>query len=82
MKIVVLEDDHNSTWTSDSAAFLRNMLAKMVWKEGVGIGNSWHGMTTNLKAYLNSNTLGVGATTNLHSDSDWSKTNDNFNGIL
>ena len=39
-------------------------------------------MTTNLRAYHRSNNLGMGATTNLHIDSGWSKTNKNFGGVI
>ena len=42
----------------------------MCWKNVDGLGKYKQGMTTNLRAYRHSDKLGVGATTDLHGDSD------------
>ena len=39
-------------------------------------------MTTNVRVCPHSDNLEVGDTTNLHGDSGWLKTNDNFGGAL
>ena len=80
--IVSVENDRNSAWASDSTAFGRKILSNMGWKEGYGIGKFWHGITTNLRSYCRPGNLSVGATTDLHQDSVWSKTNKNFGSIL
>ena len=54
----------------------------MVWKEGGGLTNSRQGITTNLQAYFCSNFLSMGDNTNLHGHSGWSKTKENFDGVL
>ena len=41
---------------------------EMGWKNGNRIGKYRQGTTTNLRAYLRSNKLGVGTTTDLHGD--------------
>ena len=82
MMIVAAEDDCNYSWVSNSTAFGFKMLAKIGWNEGGGLVNSQQGMTTNLQAYSNSDNLGVGATTDLHSDLGESKTNENFGSVL
>ena len=51
MMIVSAKDDCNSAWVYDSTSFVRNILAKIVWKEGDGIGKSWQGMNKNPWAY-------------------------------
>ena len=58
------------------------MLTKMECKEGGDLENSRQGMTTNLQAYLCSHNLGVGSITDLHGNSGWSETNNNFGGVL
>ena len=55
---------------------------QMGWKYSDGIDKFIQGTTTNLRAYRCSNKLGLGETTDLHGDSIWSKTNNNFGGVL
>ena len=80
--IVATEDDFNSAWAYDPTAFGRKMLTNMGWKEGDGLKNYLQGMTNNLIAYYRSDNLGMGATTDLHSDSGWSKMNKIFGGVF
>ena len=44
---------------------------EMGWKNSDGLGKYQQGTTTNLRAYRRSDTLGVGATEDLHRDSGY-----------
>ena len=68
MTIIATEDNHNSSWSSDSTTIRNKIMSRIGWKEGGGIRNTWQVMTTNLRAYSHYYNVGVGATTDLHSD--------------
>ena len=82
IRVVSTEYYCNSAWASNSTAFGLKTLNNMGWKEAGSHGNPQHGMTTNLRPYCLSNNVGVGVTINLHGNPGWSKTNDNFGGVL
>ena len=69
--ILAAEYNGKSSWGSDSTAFERKIMEKMVWKEGGGLGNYWQGTTNNLIAYCLSGDLCMVDTTDLHSNLGW-----------
>ena len=58
------------------------MLTKMGWKEGIGVGNSLQGITTNLRVYCCYGYFIMGATADLHGNLGWSKMNMNSGGVF
>lgn len=54
----------------------------MGWKEGKGLGKNHQGTNSNLRAVRREEGLGIGAKTDLFGEDGFSKTSQNFHGVL
>ena len=75
-------DTRNEAWAKDKSSFGHRMLAKMGWEEGKGLGKNKQGTVNNLRAVRRAESLGIGATTDLHGDEGFHVTKNNFLGVL
>ena len=75
-------DTRNEAWAKDKSSFGHRMLAKMGWEEGKGLGKNKQGTVNNLRAVKRAESLGIGATTDLHGDEGFHVTKNNFLGVL
>ncbi len=82
MTIISGPDKRNQQWASDKTSFGQRMLKKMGWTEGKGLGKNEEGTSTNLRAVKREENLGIGAKTDLFGDDGFSKTSNNFHGVL
>jgi len=82
MTIVSGPDTRNAEWAKDKSAFGQRMLMKMGWSEGKGLGKNQQGTNTNLRAIRREEGLGIGAKTDTFGDEGFSRTSQNFHGVL
>uniref|UniRef100_A0A7S2WGB8 PinX1-related protein 1 n=1 Tax=Eucampia antarctica TaxID=49252 RepID=A0A7S2WGB8_9STRA len=82
MSIKADVDTRNEKWAKDKSAFGQRMLAKMGWEEGKGLGKNKQGTVNNIRAVRRSESLGIGASTDLHGEEGFNSTKNNFLGVL
>ena len=82
MTIVSGPDKRNEAWANDKSAFGQRMLMKMGWSEGKGLGKNKQGTSSHLRAIRREEGLGIGAKTDTFGDDGFSKTSQNFHGVL
>ncbi|XP_066925315.1 PIN2/TERF1-interacting telomerase inhibitor 1-like [Clytia hemisphaerica] len=74
------EDPRNTRWSSDKSKFGYQMLTKMGWSEGLGLGSTLQGHTSHVKIKKKKNGHGIGMKTS--HDDDWIAHQDSFNALL
>ena len=65
-----------------SSNFGYQMLMKMGWKEGGGLGKNEDGIATHVKVDKRTDNLGIGATIDLVGSEGWSATRSSFGDLL
>ncbi|XP_032234194.1 PIN2/TERF1-interacting telomerase inhibitor 1 isoform X2 [Nematostella vectensis] len=73
-------DPRNTSWSNDTSRFGYQMLEKMGWRSGKGLGAKGHGGTTHVKVSKKNNSLGLGA--NKYHEDNWLAHQDEFNELL
>lgn len=74
------DDPRNTRWASDKSKFGYQMLTKMGWSEGAGLGQTLQGQTSHIKIKKKRNGHGIGMKTS--HDDDWIAHQDSFNALL
>jgi len=75
-------DPNNTQWRNDTSAFGFQMLLKMGWKEGNGLGRNQQGDPTVLKTLKQFDTTGLGVEKNKPSANNWLETKASFDELL
>lgn len=74
------DDPRNTRWASDKSKFGYQMLEKMGWSEGSGLGQTLQGATSHVKIKKKKNGHGIGMKSS--HDDDWIAHQDSFNALL
>lgn len=74
------DDPRNTRWATDKSKFGYQMLTKMGWEEGSGLGQTLQGTTSHIKIRKKKNAHGIGMKTS--HDDDWIAHQDSFNALL
>merc|ERR1711977_39738 len=74
------QDPRNTNWSNDKTKFGYQMLTKMGWSEGSGLGADLSGNTSHIKVNKIGSNAGVGLKKS-HED-DWIAHQDDFNSLL
>jgi len=73
-------DPRNTTWSNDKSKFGYQLMTKMGWSEGKGLGANLSGETKHIAARKKKGQHGVGATAG--TDDNWIAHQDDFNALL
>jgi len=73
-------DPRNTNWSNDKTKFGYQMLTKMGWNEGGGLGANLTGTTSHVKVNKRGSNAGVGLKES--HDDDWIAHQDDFNNLL
>jgi len=74
------EDPRNTRWANDTSKFGYQMLTKMGWSEGKGLGHKENGALSHIKVKSRKSNAGVGMKKS--HDDDWISHQDDFNALL
>lgn len=74
------QDPRNTNWSNDKTKFGYQMLTKMGWSEGNGLGQNLSGNTEHVRVKKRGTNLGIGVKKS--HDDDWIAHNDDFNALL
>eukprot|EP00794_Sanderia_malayensis_P016726 gene16726-18420_t len=74
------QDPRNTQWSKDKSKFGYQLMSKMGWSEGKGLGANEDGEVSHVKVKNRRENLGLGSTTN-HSE-NWLAHQDDFNSLL
>ncbi|XP_033638866.1 PIN2/TERF1-interacting telomerase inhibitor 1-like [Asterias rubens] len=73
-------DPRNSAWSNDTNKFGHQLMEKMGWKQGKGLGINEDGKTSHISVSLKNNTLGLGCSQ--ERGDNWISHQDDFNDLL
>merc|ERR1711962_315194 len=73
-------DPRNTRWSNDKTKFGYQMLSKMGWSEGKGLGSRMSGNTSHVKVTKKRSASGLGSTQ--ANDDNWIAHQDDFNALL
>jgi len=78
-------DPRNQNWKNESnkedgSNLGANLMRKLGWKTGEGLGKNGQGMTINIKAHVKNNNYGIGM--NSANQKDWVAGQEDFNAVL
>jgi len=78
-------DPRNQNWKNESnkedgSNLGANLMRKLGWKTGEGLGKNGQGMTDNIKAHVKNNNYGIGMSTS--NQKDWVAGQEDFNAVL
>jgi len=74
------DDPRNTRWSNDKTKFGYQMLSKMGWSEGKGLGSRMSGNTSHVKVTKKRSASGLGSTQ--ANDDNWIAHQDDFNALL
>lgn len=74
------QDPRNTNWANDTSKFGYQMLEKMGWSEGKGLGQKLTGNTTHVRVKKNVRGAGIGSKKS--HDDDWIAHQNDFNDLL
>lgn len=72
-------DPNNNTWAKDTSRFGYQMLMKMGWKQGAGLGKNEQGQAEHVKVSVREDNLGIGAEVKAMT---WTVHRDNYDDML
>ncbi|KDO33326.1 hypothetical protein SPRG_02134 [Saprolegnia parasitica CBS 223.65] len=72
----------NKAWAADTSKFGYQMLMKMGWKAGKGVGKDLQGTATHVTIQKRSESLGLGCSLKQSEVTGWSSTSGNFADVL
>jgi Pin2-interacting protein X1 len=73
-------DPRNTQWVNDKNKFGYQLMKKMGWTDGKGLGVNENGDVSNIKVHNKADNLGVGS--NKSDGYEWTSHHDNFNSLL
>lgn len=74
------QDPRNTNWSNDTSKFGYQMLQKMGWSEGKGLGQNLTGKTSHIRVTKNGTQAGLGLKKS--HDDDWISHQEDFNALL
>lgn len=74
------QDPRNTNWSRDTTKFGYQMLTKMGWSEGKGLGQKLSGSTSHIRVNKIGSSAGLGSKKS--HDDDWISHQDDFNALL
>lgn len=74
------QDPRNTNWSNDTSKFGYQMLQKMGWSEGKGLGQTLSGKTSHIRVTKNGSQAGLGLKKS--HDDDWISHQEDFNALL